>query len=526
MALVLSKDRPLRDFELAFKTAWARGNDDGVGIYWRDYPITNAEAFRHLARFGESRDLAKIGQSYDRLFIHFRNSTGGDGTHPFSCNHVPENESGNWFLAHNGVVQDTKARSRLKAKHKFSTEIDSEAMAHIWGDVDHKKPMPEQVKDFVEQIKKDEVTGWANLIFYNVVTDDWVVFCDGAIKLTAVKNLLVISSDTEWLDSSETDKNNVKVVSVEDGSVVYGNGATITTTLKDMWKKKYATEQTTFIKGTTVITTSHPEANQYNADNFEKTLAVVSTHDYVPTEDRMRGDDGELLCKICWMERGYHEAANTCNIDNNNNALVLPAKWREKHPFERDKNVKNGILCKCGLVSGFGPYHKSHAFKRVKKEGAEMYCWECGCARSIGNHIESGPAGHYFAPMKIVKMKDGVFERWIDSILCQRCSKTEEEHPMNQSSLPSMMGSSGISNDGHIIQHFIKPTKCSCDLNAHPVPLICRFHWKQGYRWAEDGYIKKKTRQDGTIITPEDERAEEEVQRLVNLSAFDRGELD
>ncbi len=58
MSLVIS-NKPQTTFETAFKTAWARGNSDGVGVYWRDYNGKEGES-RHLARFALSEDLAKV----------------------------------------------------------------------------------------------------------------------------------------------------------------------------------------------------------------------------------------------------------------------------------------------------------------------------------------------------------------------------------------------------------------------------------------------------------------------------------
>ena len=501
MALVLGKEKALKGFELSFKTAWGRGNDDGVGVYWRDYPVTDTYAFRHLARFPKTADLVRIGSTYDRLFIHFRNATGGDGTHPFSCIHKPENNSGDWFLAHNGCVQDEKARERLATTHKFSTEIDSEVMAHIWGDIDHTKPMPEQVEDFVAQINKDKVTGWANLIFYNVVTDEWVVFCDGNIKMSAVKDILVISSDTEWLDDAEAKKADVKVVQAETGSVIYGKGSDITERMKGAWSKKSAT-QSSYSGGE--ITVIDHWSDRYNME-LPEAIEKCGDHRYVP-DTIMDGDDGAKVCGVCWMDKMYHEAAGT--LDDANNTAVDP-KWRRKHTFERNDKVK-GIFCKCGDKSCYGPYHLSHTFEPVKN--MSNYCKVCGMERNVGNHKETSAKNHWFIAMKIMSTIMGSDTiKWVDSSMCQRCSKLESEHTMNKN-LPKTPTKNrtvgGVAYSEGLITQYDKPNTrkgCNCNIAAKPVSLICADHWRDGFRHVEGQLISKVIRRkDGAILNEKD----------------------
>ena len=48
MALVVSNDMALGDFETAMYQAWGQKNDDGVGIFWRDFPQKENEMPLHL----------------------------------------------------------------------------------------------------------------------------------------------------------------------------------------------------------------------------------------------------------------------------------------------------------------------------------------------------------------------------------------------------------------------------------------------------------------------------------------------
>jgi predicted glutamine amidotransferase len=321
---------------MAMKSAWASHNDDGVGIYWRDLVKTTNGKTMHLARFQFSKDLARVPNDYDRLLIHFRSATKGLGTHPFTCRDKPALNSQNWLLIHNGAVDDAKARKILgKAGHKFSTTIDSEAFVHVWGELTE-KDLLQRAKAFAKRVEELDLTGWANLVFYNVVTDEYVAFTDNALRViqNKARTVTVICSDDAWLDTDKAKKQGIHNDELAFGQVVYGKGNEFKTK-KNVWgiqqrtayiPPQECTTQTFFSDrpslpmGRNDSTSELGDARRQAARDFDKfwngglspddmdySRYGNPNNDHYYTPSRLiDADTGEEYCRICFLGKAFH----------------------------------------------------------------------------------------------------------------------------------------------------------------------------------------------------------------------------
>jgi predicted glutamine amidotransferase len=357
MALVIGKDKDkLNTFELAFKSAWARTNQDGVGIYWRD----SEKGERHLARFEKSNDVAKVPQDYDRLLIHFRKSTKGDGTHPFRCRDRPDLGSGNWLLLHNGVVEDEAARRSLaKAdekkglkSHEFSTLIDSEPFVHIWGELEE-TDLLERAKAFTKVVRGLDLNGWANLIFYNVVTDEYVVFAENAMVIAQNKkrDVIVFCSDGVWLNWVKNHDLGAETFDVEQGTVIYGKGLKFKAK-KGVWQVKPRQNEivTYYYPPGTVDNAAGPKVRSlgggmYGVMGPVEAESLESDHYFTPARN-ISPESGEYNCKICGQGLEAHE------LDSEDRHLFASGKGQTFHIDFRNKILGKGKKNKGkGMVS-------------------------------------------------------------------------------------------------------------------------------------------------------------------------------
>jgi predicted glutamine amidotransferase len=312
MALVVGKDKAaLSNFELVLKTAWAKGNSDGVGIYWRD----SATGGRHLTRFEKSADLAKIPEDYDRLLIHFRKSTKGLGTHPFRCRDKPDLNSDGWLLVHNGVVDDEFARNQLR-EHEFSTLIDSEPFVHVWGELTETDLLA-RAKAFAKRVDQLGLNGWANLIFYNVVTDEYVVFADRDMEIVENKarDVVVFCSDANWANWTESHKLGVSFYNVSQGTILYGKGLNFKAK-KNIWEVKPRQspkyEQTAMVPAESIPLTDEETQRAIRSlggGQYGKAVdpeLITDDHFFTP-EKWPDQDTGEFYCRVCMMGPEYHK---------------------------------------------------------------------------------------------------------------------------------------------------------------------------------------------------------------------------
>lgn len=344
MALIISEGQPLNTFETVMKSAWGNCNNDGVGIYWRDA----SDGKRHLARFKESKDLAKIPNDYDRMLVHFRKSTKGEGTHPFICRCRPDLKSEQWLLTHNGCVSDEAARASLAKAvekeglkaHIFNTLIDSEPFAHVWGELEE-TDLLERAKRFTVTCTELGLDGWANLIFYNVVTDEYVIFVDSAIHIVQSKkqNIIVFCSDSQWLDSKSSKKLGVTDDDMTKGTVIYGKSNDFKTK-KKIWLVKEKDNQTHFwpqdainnsVKGDTMKGGLYSGSEAYDSDwGSPAAGAYIDDHVFVPSK-YMDDNLGEKYCNECYQPREFHlqlsKSAPTKDVWNP--SLPPPAQTEE-----------------------------------------------------------------------------------------------------------------------------------------------------------------------------------------------------
>jgi len=177
MALVISSS-PERGLEEKMKETWDY-NKDGVGAL---YVTLNATK---LYRWRKTDYFTKIEEPYQRLLIHFRQSTGGDGTHPFDL----EGNAVGWFLAHNGIITDKITPTENDA------EIDTLKAVRLFGKLyDSTKTLKENVLNFTKELQND-YAGIFNFLLYNPFTDQWIAISDGSLEYLQEKNRLIIASD-------------------------------------------------------------------------------------------------------------------------------------------------------------------------------------------------------------------------------------------------------------------------------------------------------------------------------------------
>jgi predicted glutamine amidotransferase len=540
MALVIGNDKALQSFELAFKSAWAGTNDDGVGCYWRDYPKVKTGEEKHLARIMKSHDMARLERSYDRMLIHFRKATKGEGTHPFICRDRQDLKSGNWLLVHNGCVQDTNARLMLRDKHIMTTEIDSEVFIHIWADINESN-LEKRAKKFTEKVKEMDITGWANLIFYNFVTDEWVAMAESALGISKTKDgdIIVVSSDKAWLDEAQAKKLGIKFDEMPYGSIAYGKGTTYKTKAH-VWKVKSQTQITSYYQdagngtyrkvfsdadiwdlgggvqnaeawelqqGQGVMPSECGRVKGFSSQNYNKAIANgahwdakmramvdkkgrpldfdtysdPSDHSFVPSGTK--DDSGMATCDVCMMSLPYHKILQELNrnraAEQTQDQLEDQYdKWDKRHPFTRDFNYPT-IQCMCGTKSSFSVLHLAHEFKKL---GGSDYCQDCGQSRAVGNHKEDGPETHFYQDMKIEDEDPKSGRRfYTDSGSCGRCGFSEAMHPMNDLNRQKR----------EVVVIKQRPMGCDCRPKAG---LVCTVHHKQGFGgFDQNGMLVKET---------------------------------
>ena len=516
MALVLS-NQGASGFELAFKSVWARANDDGVGVVWRDF---EKKSF-HLARFDRSEELGKVMGEYDRQLIHFRKATRGLGTHPFTCRCKPKNKSGEWLMVHNGSVQDGQGRTRLEKTHDFSTMIDSEALVHLWGELPEGELLA-RAKAFEKLREEYNISGWANLIFYNVVTDEWVAFCDGSLHLVYSANTMVVCSDTEWLNKEEAKKKKIKSIELKDGTVAYGKGNQATMSPK-VWKIGRVVVET-YSRENNYAGYSNPNVGRsgfYQNGVWKRNNFTEVGHKFEEAE--VTTDEGEKICKECYLPESQHkilyedeEPDSDMDEDEYTPLNNQKGKWANIHTFVRDMQA-DGIRCKCGATTSYSRIHEPHQFDAVKEHS--VYCKTCGSTRTTGNHKMENAVGHYFIPKFYNGWANGIRTE-LPSNVCQRCGYGESLHtykeeprtqtpallpppPATTPSIPSSKKDEEQEDDnddeafiktdytngkGTIM---IKPTGCKCDLKGQ-VKMICQVHVAEGFKFAQDGYLVKE----------------------------------
>ncbi len=523
MALIIGKDKALTSFELAMKNAWVNSNPDGVGCYWRDYPKVKTGEEKHLARIKKSRDMARLERSYDRMLIHFRKATKGEGTHPFICRDRQDLKSGNWLLVHNGCVQDTNARLMLRDKHIMTTEIDSEVFIHIWADI-NESILEKRAKKFTEKVKEMDITGWANLIFYNFVTDEWVAMAESALGISKTKDgdIVVVSSDKAWLDEAQAKKFGIKFEELPYASIAYGKGTTYKTKA-NVWRIKGQTQMTTYYQdagngtyrkvfpdeawdGMGYSDAWEPQKSKgFSTKNFNKAIedgahwdskmrAMVDKKgrplDFEtysdPTDHEFfasgqKDDSGLATCDVCMMSLPYHKILQDLNRSRAEESQVGQVdyeKWDRRHPFTRDFNIPT-IQCICGTKSSFSVLHLAHEFNKL---GGSDYCQDCGQSRAVGNHKEDGPETHFYQDMKLEDEDPKSGRRfYTDSGSCGRCGFSEAMHPMND-----------LNRQKHeVVVIKQRPMGCDCRPKAG---LVCTIHHKQGFGgFDQNGMLVKET---------------------------------
>lgn len=483
----------LARFETAFKSAWASSNDDGVGIYWRDFNGKEGEN-KHLARFPKSENLGKVVHPYDRMLIHFRKATKGQGTHPFVCQDRPDPNnpslnSGNWLLVHNGCAQDDKAREGLSPTHGFATTIDSEVFVHVWADI-KETDLLKKIKAFDKAKEKVGITGWANLIFYNVVTDEWAALSDGSLSLVYSENILVICSDSKWLNMEEAKKNNVHGIEMLAGTVAFGKG-TDYKIKKNGWEiHAYVAYSSPKAQGAGGIQESNmmlqasdwaafykkqKAKNERNISDYGTTL----NHDFVASKSMF--EDGKPLCDVCICTEAEHienalaEAA--IEIDAETSGTIQSSVWNRLHAFARDIKYTKEIRCMCGGTGSYGINHIVHEFRPIVKNGeATGYCMECGTQRSFGNHAEETAKGHWFTPLRR-ETDDGI----VSTEVCGRCGYRREAHEFNE--YKTGPKNYRIANSG--TTRIMPGDDCGCITKGDGPKQICPRHSAQGFKYID-----------------------------------------
>ena len=484
MALVVSNDMALGDFETAMYQAWGQKNDDGVGIFWRDYPQKENEMPLHLSRVYQTKDMGKIANTYDRMLIHFRYGTGGDGTHPFICNHFKEKFSQNWLMTHNGTIRDDGITEELKKTHAFTTGIDSETFIHLWATMEFTgKSLKDLATEFSKLVKDNKIKGYGNLIFYNIVTDDWIGFCSTDLCVVESQGLVILCSDMDFLDKEKSKANGVKMLELKEGDIVTGHGTTYEV-ISDIWHMKkekisnscgvYQQGVTYYYrqKGKSVFGTDYDNSGA----DYEGygTVETKELHEFTPNTL-----DGKGKCTTCKSQfsmltihkpHAYKAKADT----KDNNGLCALCDWSQSqgkhssnpHEFIAGKGKHGGISSKCAIC-------KNTVLNTIHSKSEDS--------------SEAAIRPHEFVPYNTTDPRCSSCGYLRESIFANMKIHLETEitlsNPKSDSdSLPK------ITNKGQ----FPYVENCLCDPFGMPNPLICRPHWIEGYRYYdEQNHISK-----------------------------------
>jgi len=210
MALVITAT-PERGLEEKMRETW-EANKDGVGALYK----TSNGAIK-LYRWTKTEYFTKIEETYLRLLIHFRLSTGGFGTHPFSV----EGNAVGWFLAHNGSVID-----KITPIQEYG-EIDTLKAVRVFARTyDSTKSLKENVLHFMKELQEN-YTGMFNFLLYNPFTDQWIAISDGSLEFLSTNTKLVIASDFRFDNNM-----NARSRFLRSGFAMVGQGLKVQETFK------------------------------------------------------------------------------------------------------------------------------------------------------------------------------------------------------------------------------------------------------------------------------------------------------
>ena len=178
MALVISSS-PEHGLEEKMKEEW-KYNKDGVGALYK-----TVSGATKLYRWVKTEYFTKIEEPYIRLLIHFRLSTGGFGTHPFSI----EGNAVGWYMAHNGSVIE-----KITPVQEYG-EIDTLKAVRVFARTyNAANTLKENTLNFMKELQEN-YTGMFNFLLYNPFSDEWIAISDGSLEYLQEKNRIIIASD-------------------------------------------------------------------------------------------------------------------------------------------------------------------------------------------------------------------------------------------------------------------------------------------------------------------------------------------
>jgi hypothetical protein len=247
------------------------------------------------------------------------------------------------------------------------------------------------------------------------------------------------------------------------------------------------------------------DAKGYPVDSNYTQYGNPNGHYFTPSEFTDQNNDE--YCDICFMTREYHtlkpaldndgddgdedaRERETAEIDSIANSRIDESVWNRPHPFTRNFN-KGTITCMCGSTVSYGTLHLAHEFKPIiaKNGKPTSYCFVCGNMKTMGNHKEENSETHFFTPLRFEVNQSNGSTTYIDSPICGRCGFRNEVHPMSYN---VQIKQSTQSSETMRVER-MRPMGCGCKPDERPQPIICTYHWGQGFRDADNqGYLVKK----------------------------------
>lgn len=184
MALSLKKKENMREMINNLLIYFGNTNTDGTGIAFIE---------RSGIRLIKSRQtaidfvLSRQNMNYfsNAMIGHVRAATTGkvsdENAHPFIS------EDKHIAFAHNGVINDYEdlKKELIERKHKFSSDVDSEVMLHVF---------EEERDNLVNFLMKKGVRGWANML---ILEKDGTIhaYSDGSIYYAEQKEGVIVLQD-------------------------------------------------------------------------------------------------------------------------------------------------------------------------------------------------------------------------------------------------------------------------------------------------------------------------------------------
>lgn len=299
-------------------------NTDGLGIVAVHRVADDQFLYNRYKR--ATPDFEKGSELYDfidrndgayRFIIHARLAThGGTGwaeTHPIQTAGCPECDID--MAVHNGVVygEETSRSKHERSGHRYSTDVDSEVIAHEYGE------LPESLEDFEEP----GLTGNLNYILF---ADDRILVRHSA-KYNVSAGLTMATSKRGWIEDS-AESSGIHLFHADGthesmpirGNHKYRNQGFASRAAG--WASRAIGYGQGRKSRTQAADTCESETCESDAESELGTVVVDENETNLTTEERLTSDDDQ--------------SDDYSTLDMNNFPQAVPGELTEREPKERE----------------------------------------------------------------------------------------------------------------------------------------------------------------------------------------------